>query len=100
MKLGIRVSLATVSRYVPRPMPDPTQQQRWMTFLRNHKDVIAGPADEIRDLNHLIQAVEVAEIEKALRLHHNNKTKAAEGLNISRFALQRKMEKYGIELSE
>ena len=42
MKLGIRISLATVSRYVPRPMPDPTQQQRWMTFLRNHKDVIAG----------------------------------------------------------
>ena len=41
-KLGIRVSLATVSRYVPRPKPDPTQQQRWMTFLRNHKDVIAG----------------------------------------------------------
>jgi hypothetical protein len=42
MKRGIRISLATVSRYVPRPMPDPTQQQRWMTFLRNHKDVIAG----------------------------------------------------------
>jgi hypothetical protein len=42
MKLGIRVSLATVSRYVPRTKPDPTQQQRWMTFLRNHKDVIAG----------------------------------------------------------
>ena len=41
-KLGIRVSLATVSRYVPRPKLDPTQQQRWMTFLRNHKDVIAG----------------------------------------------------------
>jgi putative transposase len=41
-KLGIRVRLATVSRYVPRPKPDPTQQQRWMTFLRNHKDVIAG----------------------------------------------------------
>jgi transposase InsO family protein len=42
MKLGIRVSLATVSRYVPKPTPDPNQQQRWMTFLRNHKDVIAG----------------------------------------------------------
>jgi putative transposase len=42
MKLGIRVSLATVSRYVPKPRPDATQQQRWMTFLRNHKDVIAG----------------------------------------------------------
>jgi len=41
-KLGIRVSLATVSRYVPRGRPDPNQQQRWMTFLRNHKDVIAG----------------------------------------------------------
>ena len=26
----------------PRPEPDPSQQQRWMTFLRNHKDVIAG----------------------------------------------------------
>ena len=42
MKLGIRVSLATVSRYVPRTKPDPTQQQRWMTFLQNHKDVISG----------------------------------------------------------
>ena len=42
MKLGIRVSLATVSCYVPKTKPDPTQQQRWMTFLRNHKDVISG----------------------------------------------------------
>ncbi len=42
MKLGIRVSIATVSRYVPKTKPDPSQQQRWMTFLRNHKDVIAG----------------------------------------------------------
>ena len=41
-KLGIRVSLATVSRYLPKTQPDPKQQQRWMTFLRNHKDVIAG----------------------------------------------------------
>ena len=41
-KLGIRVSLATVSRYVPKTKPDATQQQRWRTFLRNHKDVIAG----------------------------------------------------------
>jgi putative transposase len=41
-KLGIRVSLATVSRYVPNPRPDATQQQRWITFLLNHKDVIAG----------------------------------------------------------
>jgi transposase InsO family protein len=42
MKLGLRVSLATVSMYVPKPKTDPSQQQRWMTFLRNHQDVIAG----------------------------------------------------------
>jgi transposase InsO family protein len=42
MKLGIRVSLATVSRYVPKTKPDATQQQRWIAFLRNHKEVIAG----------------------------------------------------------
>jgi putative transposase len=41
-KLGIRVSIATVSRYVPKIQPGPSQQQRWTTFLRNHKDVIAG----------------------------------------------------------
>jgi putative transposase len=41
-KLGIRVSIATVSRYVPNIQPDPSQQQRWTTSLRNHKDVIAG----------------------------------------------------------
>jgi transposase InsO family protein len=42
VKLGIRVSLATVSRYLPKTQSDPKQQQRWMTFLRNHKDAIAG----------------------------------------------------------
>lgn len=42
VKLGIRVSLAAVWRYLPNTQPDPSQQQRWMTFLRNHKDVIAG----------------------------------------------------------
>ncbi len=42
MKIGVRVSLATVSRYVTKTKPDATQQQRWRTFLRNHKDVIAG----------------------------------------------------------
>jgi transposase InsO family protein len=42
MKLGIRVSIATVSRHLPKPRPDPSQHQRWTTFLRNHRDVIAG----------------------------------------------------------
>jgi transposase InsO family protein len=41
-KLGFTVSLATVSRYLPERKPDDGQRQRWITFLRNHKDVIAG----------------------------------------------------------
>jgi hypothetical protein len=41
-KLGIRVILATVSRYLPKTKPNPTQLQRWMTFLRNPTDAIAG----------------------------------------------------------
>jgi hypothetical protein len=41
-KLGLSVSLATVSRYLPRRPPDQEQRQRWMTFLRNHKDGIAA----------------------------------------------------------
>jgi hypothetical protein len=41
-KLGIRVSLATISRYLPKAEPGPGQHQRWMTFLRNHKDLISG----------------------------------------------------------
>jgi transposase InsO family protein len=41
-KLGVRIGLATVSRYMPKTAPDPSRQQRWTTFLRNHKDVITG----------------------------------------------------------
>jgi putative transposase len=41
-KLGYTVSLATVSRYLPKREPGDGQRQRWMTFLRNHQDVIAG----------------------------------------------------------
>ena len=41
-KLGIRVSLATVSRYVPKRTPDHDQRQRWATLLRNHQDVIGA----------------------------------------------------------
>jgi transposase InsO family protein len=36
------MSVATVSRYLPKPKPDPGSQQRWITFLRNHRDVIAA----------------------------------------------------------
>jgi hypothetical protein len=41
-KLGIRASLATISRSLPKAEPDPGCQQRWMTFLRNDRDPIAG----------------------------------------------------------
>ena len=41
-KLGFTVSLATVSRYMPRQPCDKGKQQRWMTFLRNHRDGITA----------------------------------------------------------
>ena len=42
LKLGFDVSLPTVSRYLPRRPPDPDAVKRWLTFLRNHRDVIAA----------------------------------------------------------
>ncbi len=41
-KLGFTVSLATVSRYLPKRPPDRGKQQRWSTFLHNHKDAITA----------------------------------------------------------
>ncbi len=41
-KLGFAVSHAAVSRYLPKRTPDRGKQQRWMAFLRNHKDGIAA----------------------------------------------------------
>jgi putative transposase len=41
-KLGFSVSLATVSRHLPKQSPDRGTQQRWLTFLRNHKDGITA----------------------------------------------------------
>jgi putative transposase len=41
-KLGFTVGLATVSRYLPKRAPDPGKQQRWATFLRNHKHGITA----------------------------------------------------------
>jgi len=41
-KLGYRVGLATVSRYLPKKEPDDCPRQRWRTFLRNHRDVISA----------------------------------------------------------
>ncbi|MHC4135642.1 MAG: sigma 54-interacting transcriptional regulator [Planctomycetota bacterium] len=55
-----------------------------------------GEPGEVRDLDRLVAQVEVEEIRKALTLTDGNKTKAAERLGISRFTLQRKMDKYGL----
>jgi putative transposase len=41
-KLGFAVSLATVSRYLPKRPPDGGKQQRWVTFLQNHKDAVTA----------------------------------------------------------
>jgi transcriptional regulator with PAS, ATPase and Fis domain len=60
----------------------------------------AGAPDQVRDLNVLVEQVEVTEIRKALALHDGNKTRAADALRISRFALQRKLEKYGIPVDD
>jgi putative transposase len=44
LKLGIRVSPRTVGKYVRtgRPVRTPDPKQRWLTFLRNHAQVIAA----------------------------------------------------------
>ena len=57
-----------------------------------------APTDgPVQNLNELVERVERAEIEKALRKGHGNKTHASDLLGISRFTLQRKLEKYGME---
>jgi len=41
-KLGIHLGKTTISRYLPKLGPAKDPRQRWTTFLRNHRDVIAG----------------------------------------------------------
>jgi transcriptional regulator with GAF, ATPase, and Fis domain len=55
-----------------------------------------APDGHVRDLDSLVEQVERDEIAKALRLSSGNKTKASALLGISRFTLQRKLDKYGI----
>jgi len=42
LKLGFSVDERTVSRYIPKRRPTPDSLQRWITFLRNHRDCLAG----------------------------------------------------------
>ena len=41
-KLGIHVGLTTISRYLPKLDAGVDPHQPWMTFLRNHRDLIAA----------------------------------------------------------
>jgi len=42
LMLGFVVSDRTVARYMPKRPRDPDAHQRWMTFLRNHRDCMAA----------------------------------------------------------
>ena len=44
LKLGIRVSPRTVQKYLRRggPARTPDPKQRWLTFIRNHAQVITA----------------------------------------------------------
>lgn len=58
---------------------------------------IGSPNVDDGDLTQMVQAIEVREIKKALDAAHGNKSRAAQILGISRFALNRKLEKYGFD---
>jgi putative transposase len=40
--LGIHLGLTTISRYLPKVGSGKDPRQRWMTFLRSHRDLVAG----------------------------------------------------------
>jgi len=42
LKLGFRLSETTASRWVRRVPRDPGPAERWLTFLRNHREAIAA----------------------------------------------------------
>ncbi len=42
LKLGLRVSQRTVSRYLPRDRPGNGAGKEWLTFLRNHREVLTA----------------------------------------------------------
>ncbi|MHC4473943.1 MAG: sigma 54-interacting transcriptional regulator [Planctomycetota bacterium] len=67
--------------------------------IRSGRDRGAESWDEseIRALEDQVRDLEVREIRRALAATDGNKTRAAELLGISRFTLQRKLEKYGMD---
>jgi transcriptional regulator with GAF, ATPase, and Fis domain len=65
-------------------------------YIVDSTQLLVGEESSFHDLGELVKAVESREIEKALRRSDGNKTRAAHLLGISRFTLQRKLDKYGI----
>jgi DNA-binding NtrC family response regulator len=59
-------------------------------------EMLVGKESSFDDLNGLVESIETREITKALVRCKGNKTQAAALLGITRFTLQRKLEKYGI----
>jgi len=59
-------------------------------------DATAVPAEKGTNLPDMVRNLETREIDKAYRLATGNKSRAAEMLGLSRFALQRKLDKYQI----
>ncbi|MEE9392033.1 MAG: sigma 54-interacting transcriptional regulator [Planctomycetota bacterium] len=65
--------------------------------IHEQVELLVGEESSFHDLNELVESIETREISKALRRVKGNKTKAAKLLGISRFALQRKLDKYGVD---
>ncbi len=65
--------------------------------IREGPRVKAAPEGGIRSLDALVEEVEREEILRALRTADGNKTRASAMLGISRFTLQRKLDKYGMD---
>ncbi|NRA96792.1 MAG: sigma 54-interacting transcriptional regulator [Planctomycetes bacterium] len=60
-------------------------------------DMLVGKDSDFENLSRLVESVETREIRKALGKSQGNKTRAAELLGITRFTLQRKLDKYDIQ---
>ncbi|MEN8149007.1 MAG: sigma 54-interacting transcriptional regulator [Planctomycetota bacterium] len=66
--------------------------------IRRGRDAVEPVEDgEIRPLDEQVRALEVREIRRSLAATNGNKTRAAELLGISRFTLQRKLDKYELD---
>jgi len=68
-------------------------------FVTRRSGEGANPADELA-LKPRVEALERALIQQALERHGGNQTRAAESLGLSRFGLQKKLSRYGLQARE